>query len=62
MSNFRKKMMEEEKASEDHEEGPERRISYGMLPVPDTGKDRSASIADVQIKSEVKDELANLFS
>lgn len=47
VSNFRKKMMEEEKASEDHEEGPERRISYGMLPKPETMKDRSASIADV---------------
>jgi hypothetical protein len=45
----------------DESEGPERRISYGLLPQPED-KVRSASIADVGIKSEVKDELANLFS
>ena len=67
VSSFRKRMMEEEKQSEDHSkkddgtEGPERRISYGLLPQPEE-KMRSASIADVQIKSDVKDELANLFS
>ena len=63
-------MMEEEKQSEHTEksaedgQGPERRISYGLLPQPDMSNEkmRSASIADVQIKSDVKDELANLFS
>ena len=60
-------MMEEEKQSEemhqDKEEsqGPERRISYGLLPQPEE-KMRSASIADVGIKSDIKDELASLFS
>ena len=58
-------MMEEEKQSEhqdkDDESGPERRISYGLLPKPEE-KMRAASIADVNIKSEVKDELASLFS
>ena len=58
-------MMEEEKQSEHQDqedsEGPERRTSYGLLPQPDM-KMRSASIADVQIKSDVKDELASLFS
>jgi len=69
ISSFRKKMMEEEKQSEqmhqdkdkEESEGPERRISYGLLPQPEE-KMRSASIADVGIKSDIKDELASLFS
>lgn len=62
VSSFRKRMMEEEKMSEDHGgEGLEKRISYDLLPKPEE-KARAASIADVSIKSEVKDELANLFS
>lgn len=48
--------------SEDHGgEGLEKRISYDLLPKPEE-KARAASIADVSIKSEVKDELANLLS
>jgi len=39
VSNFRKKMMEEEKAQDDDE--PERRISYGLLPKPEMKEERS---------------------
>lgn len=54
--------MEEEKQSEHQDENAvERRISYDLLPKPEE-RMRAASIADVSIKSEVKDELASLFS